>query len=220
MPIFSLSDKISFPSPELAEEDGLLAVGGDLSQERLLTAYSMGIFPWYSEDSPILWWSPDPRLVLFPSELKVSRSLRQCINKGLFSVTMNTAFAQVIQCCAANSRKGQAGTWITEGMRHAYTRLHGSGYAHSVEAWHDSKLVGGLYGIIIGKVFFGESMFAKMSNASKVAFVTFVEQLKQKGVRLIDCQVRTEHLVNLGAREIPRKEFLKTLKNALSQPSP
>jgi leucyl/phenylalanyl-tRNA--protein transferase len=174
MSIALLSDKISFPPPYLAEEDGLLAVGGDLSQERLLKAYSIGIFPWYSEDSPILWWSPDPRLVLFPSELNVSRSLRQFINKGIFTVTMNTAFEQVIQCCADTSRTGQSGTWITDEMIRAYTGLHRAGHAHSVEAWHNSELVGGLYGIIMGRMFFGESMFTKMSNASKVAFVTLL----------------------------------------------
>jgi len=216
MAIALLSDELYFPSPELAEEDGLLAVGGDLSQERILKAYSMGIFPWYSENSPILWWSPDPRLVLFPEELKVSRSLRQCMKKGMFTVTVNTAFEQVMRACAETSRKGQSGTWITEDMIIAYTGLHRSGYAHSVEAWQDGVLAGGLYGIILGKIFFGESMFSKISNASKVAFVVFVEQLKQKELRLIDCQVKTEHLVNLGAREIPRATFLKSLKKALS----
>lgn len=219
MSITLLTDEIFFPPPELAEEDGLLAVGGDLSQERLLKAYSMGIFPWYSEDSPILWWSPDPRLVLFPSELNVSRSLRQLINKGIFSVTVNTAFEQVIQCCADSSRKGQSGTWITEEMISAYTGLHRSGYAHSVEAWHEGQLVGGLYGIMLGRIFFGESMFAKISNASKVAFAAFVEQMIPRGLMLIDCQVTTEHLVRLGAREISRSTFLETLKKALSQPS-
>ncbi|MBI5847800.1 MAG: leucyl/phenylalanyl-tRNA--protein transferase [Nitrospirae bacterium] len=218
MSIALLTDTISFPSPEHAEEDGLLAVGGDLSRERLLKAYSMGIFPWYSEDSPILWWSPDPRLVLFPQELKISRSLRQCIKKGIFSVTMNTAFEQVIRCCAESCRKGQSGTWITDEMMDAYIMLHHSGHAHSVEAWHDGELAGGLYGIIMGRIFFGESMFSKISNASKVAFVTFVEQLKQKGFGLIDCQVKTEHLVSLGAREITRKEFLMALKKTLSPP--
>lgn len=216
MAIALLSDKLSFPPPERAEEDGLLAVGGDLSQERILKAYSMGIFPWYSENSPILWWSPDPRLVLFPEELKVSRSLRQCMKKGIFTVTVNTAFEQVMRACAEISRKGQSGTWITEDMIIAYTGLHCSGYAHSVEAWKDGVLAGGLYGIILGRIFFGESMFSKISNASKVAFVIFVEQLKLKGLRLIDCQVATEHLVNLGAREIPRKEFLKILHDTLS----
>lgn len=216
MAIALLSDKLSFPPPERAEKDGLLAVGGDLSQERILRAYSMGIFPWYSENSPILWWSPDPRLVLFPEELKVSRSLRQCMKKGIFTVTVNTAFEQVMRACAETNRKGQSGTWITEDMIIAYTGLHCSGYAHSVEAWKDGVLAGGLYGIILGRIFFGESMFSKISNASKVAFVIFVEQLKLKGLRLIDCQVATEHLVNLGAREIPRKEFLKILHDTLS----
>ncbi len=216
MSIALLSDEISFPPPHRSEEDGLLAVGGDLSQERLLKAYSMGIFPWYSEDSPILWWSPDPRLVLFPEELKVSRSLRQCMRNGLFTVTTNTAFEQVMRACAEATRKGQAGTWITEEMITAYTGLHRSGYALSVESWHEEQLVGGLYGIMLGRIFFGESMFANKSNASKVAFVTIIEQLKKNGVRLIDCQVRTEHLVSLGAREIPRNTFLKTLKEALS----
>jgi len=193
----------------------LLAVGGDLSQERLLKAYSMGIFPWYSEDSPILWWSPDPRLVLFPAELIVSRSLRQSMRNGLFTVTTNRAFEQVMRACAEAPRKGQAGTWITEEMISAYTGLHRSGYAHSVEAWHESQLVGGLYGIMLGRIFFGESMFAHKSNASKVAFATFVEQMIPKGLMLIDCQVRTEHLVSLGAREIPRTAFLNTLSRAL-----
>jgi leucyl/phenylalanyl-tRNA--protein transferase len=216
MSIALLSDEMSFPPPELAEEDGLLAVGGDLSQERLLKAYSMGIFPWYSEDSPILWWSPDPRLVLFPAELKVSRSLRQCLKKGLFTVTMNKAFEQVMRACAEADRKGQAGTWITEELISAYTGLHCSGYAHSVESWHEGTLVGGLYGVMLGRVFFGESMFSIMSNASKVAFVTFVEQFAAHEFDLIDCQVKTAHLVSLGAHEIPRATFLKTLEKALS----
>ncbi|MBI5632439.1 MAG: leucyl/phenylalanyl-tRNA--protein transferase [Nitrospirae bacterium] len=215
MSITLLSDEISFPPPELAEEDGLLAVGGDLSQERLLKAYSMGIFPWYSEDSPILWWSPDPRFVLFPEELHISRSLRQCMRKGLFTVTLNRAFGQVIQCCADNSRKDQPGTWITEAMMHAYIQLHHSGHACSVEAWHDGELAGGLYGVILGRIFFGESMFARKNNASKVAFATFVEQMIPKGLMLIDCQVRTEHLSHLGAREIPRTDFLNLLSRAL-----
>ena len=219
MPVTLLSDKISFPPPELAEEDGLLAVGGDLSQERLFKAYATGIFPWYSENSPILWWSPDPRLVLFPSELNVSRSLRQVIKKGIFTVTMNRAFEQVIQCCADSSRKGQSGTWITEEMMHAYKGLHRSGYAHSVEAWHEDRLVGGLYGIIMGRIFFGESMFALQSNASKTALAAFVELMIPQGLMLIDCQVRTEHLVRMGAREIPRAIFLKLLKKGLPQES-
>lgn len=214
MSITLLSDKIVFPPPACAEEDGLLAVGGDLSQERLLKAYSMGIFPWYSEDSPILWWSPDPRLVLFPKELRVSRSLRQCIRKGLFAVTMNRAFEQVMRACSETARKGQNGTWITEEMIKAYAGLHRSGYAHSVEAWHDGILVGGLYGVMLGRMFFGESMFAVKSNASKVAFAVFIEQMLPKGLMLIDCQVRTEHLASFGAREISRTDFLKILDRA------
>jgi len=216
MPVFLLSDDIIFPPPHLAEKDGLLAVGGDLSEKRILRAYAMGIFPWYTEGSPILWWSPDPRLVLFPDELKVSRSLRQCIKKGVFTITVNKAFKQVIRSCAVIRRKGQSGTWITRAMEDAYTRLHHSGYALSVEAWDGNKLVGGLYGILLGKVFFGESMFAQKSNASKAAFVTFVEQIREKGVSIIDCQMRTEHLLSLGAREIPRTAYLKILQKELS----
>ncbi len=217
MPVFKLSNEIIFPSPKLTRNDGLLALGGDLSEERLLLAYSMGIFPWYSEGSPILWWSPDPRLILIPEELKVSRSLRKAIIKGTFKVTVDTAFEQVMRGCSEIERKGQDGTWITEDMIEAYTSLHRSGYAHSVESWHNGELVGGLYGIILGKAFFGESMFSKMSNASKVAFVTFVETLKEQGFKLIDCQVKTEHLLSLGAKEVSRKKFLEMLKKALKE---
>ena len=215
MPIFHLPDEIIFPSPELAGKDGLLAIGGDLSEERLLKAYSMGIFPWYTEDSPILWWSPDPRLILIPEELKVSKSLRKVINKGIYKITIDTAFEQVMWSCAEIERKGQDGTWITEEMVEAYLRLHKAGYAHSIESWHGGELVGGLYGIILGKAFFGESMFSKMSNASKVAFVWLVEKLREQGFKLIDCQVTTGHLISLGAREVTRKEFLEMLRDAL-----
>jgi leucyl/phenylalanyl-tRNA--protein transferase len=215
MPVFRLPEELIFPDPVLAEKDGLLAVGGDLSENRILLAYSMGIFPWYSDDSPILWWSPDPRLVLVPGDLKVSRSLRQVIKKGIFTVTMNTAFGDVIRHCATINREGQQGTWLTKEMIDAYIRLHHAGYAHSVESWHDGQLAGGLYGIALGKAFFGESMFAKKSNASKVAFVTLVENLCNLDYHFIDCQVTTEHLKRLGAKEVSRKKFLGMLKRAL-----
>ena len=216
MPVYRLTEDLLFPPPALAEDDGLLAVGGDLSKERILLAYSMGIFPWYSDGSPILWWSPDPRLVLIPGELKVSRSLSQVIKKGVFSVTMDTAFDRVIRNCAEISRKGQQGTWITEQMISAYIRLHSAGYAHSVESWDKGELVGGLYGIALGKAFFGESMFAIKSNASKAAFVTLVQYLKKLNFSFIDCQVTTEHLKSLGAKEVDREKFLQMLKEALN----
>lgn len=219
MPIFMLTDELIFPPPELSEEDGLLAVGGDLSESRLLLAYSMGIFPWYSEGSPILWWSPDPRLVLLPDELKISRSLRQTIKKGDFKVTMDRAFNSVIRNCADVHLHEDRGTWITDDMIKAYTKLYRSGYAHSVETWYEGKLVGGLYGVSLGSAFFGESMFTKKSNASKVAFAAHVRQLKQWGFTLIDCQVTTGHLTSLGAREISRSEFLKMLGTAVKAPT-
>ena len=174
MPIFKLTNELIFPSPHLAEEDGLLAIGGDLSEARLLLAYSMGIFPWYSEGDPILWWSTDPRLVLFPEDLKVSRSLNQTLRKGIFNITFDEAFEEVIRNCASVHSKADGGTWITDDMMDAYIDLHHAGYAHSVESWFEGKLAGGLYGISIGSAFFGESMFAKKSDASKAAFVTLV----------------------------------------------
>ncbi len=216
MPVFRLPDEIVFPSPELADEDGLLAVGGDLGVERLLLAYSLGIFPWYSDGSPILWWSPDPRLVLFPPELKVSRSLRQTMKRGTFRVTFDTAFEKVMRGCADVSRKDGQGTWITEEMIRAYCRLHEEGCAHSVESWAEGELAGGLYGVARGGVFFGESMFSLRSNASKAALVTLVGRLKEEGFRIIDCQMTTPHLISLGAREIPRREFLAIVKEALA----
>jgi leucyl/phenylalanyl-tRNA--protein transferase len=219
VPIFRLTDDLIFPPPDLAEENGLLAVGGDLSLKRLLLAYSLGIFPWFSEDSPILWWSPDPRLVLFPDDLKVSRSLRQSIKKGKFSITMDRAFDTVIRNCARGKRGKEKGTWITTEMIHAYTALHRSGYAHSVEAWSENRLAGGLYGISLGSAFFGESMFAEQSDASKVAFVSLVNQLSEWEFSLIDCQVTTRHLKSFGAREITRSEFMKALKEALLVPT-
>jgi leucyl/phenylalanyl-tRNA---protein transferase len=220
MPVFILSDELLFPHPELAEKDGLLAVGGDLSEERVLLAYSLGIFPWYTSGLPILWWSPDPRLVLFPEDLRVSRSLRQTIRKGIFRVTVDNAFDEVIRSCECMHKREDGDTWITQGMIDAYTCLHRSGYAHSVESWYEGELAGGLYGVSMGKVFFGESMFTKKSDASKVAFVMLVRQMMQWDIRLIDCQVTTQHLIQFGARNVPRKAFLKMLKEALAAPAP
>ncbi len=219
MPVFLLSQEVTFPPPNLSSPEGLLAVGGDLSQERLLQAYRKGIFPWFSEGEPIMWWSPDPRLVLFPSELKVSRRLRRTIRRGTFRITMDSAFEQVIKSCAEIPRKHEKGTWITADMVAAYCRLHTAGFAHSVEAWSEGRLAGGLYGVAIGRCFFGESMFSNQSNASKVAFAELVEYLHKKKFRLIDCQVTTPHLKKFGAREIPRAEFLNILEEMREKPS-
>lgn len=203
----------AFPPVEYAlrEPDGLLAVGGDLAPERILNAYRHGIFPWFSPGQPILWWSPDPRAVLFPEKLKVSRSLRKTINHHTYRVTFDTAFAQVIRSCAETPRRRQDGTWISEEMQQAYIRLHELGYAHSAESWLGDELVGGLYGMRLGRIFFGESMFSRRSDASKVPFVHLVRKLQDDGVVLIDCQVTTEHLLSLGAEEIPRKRFIELL---------
>jgi leucyl/phenylalanyl-tRNA--protein transferase len=204
-----LTQKIEFPDVSEASAEGLLAVGGDLSPERLLYAYQNGIFPWFDETEPILWWSPDPRFVLFPEYLKVSKSMSQVLRKNQFKVTENQAFRDVIENCAIAKREGQHGTWITDDMIDAYTKLHQLGYAKSVEVWENDELVGGLYGIAIeNKVFCGESMFAKVSNASKVAFITLVQNSNYK---LIDCQLHTKHLESLGAKHISRLEFLKYL---------
>jgi len=211
MPVYRLTDELIFPHPSLADPGGLVAVGGDLSPERLLLAYAHGIFPWYSDLSPILWWSPDPRLVLFPGELKISRSLRRVIKKQVFTVTMNSSFGEVIRACAQT--RGE--TWITGEMIEAYAALHELGYAHSFESRHEGRLVGGLYGIALGRAFFGESMFSAMSDASKVALVFLVRFLADLGFEFIDCQTTTEHLRRFGAREIPRKEFLDRLGRAL-----
>jgi len=210
MPLFALDNELIFPPAQLAEQDGLLAIGGDLSMERLLLAYRQGIFPWY-EGKIILWWCPDPRFVLFPEELKESKSMRQLHKRNVFDFRTNTAFGEVIANCKTISRPGQEGTWITEEVKAAYTRLHEAGYAHSAETYHDGELVGGLYGIRLGKVFFGESMFSKVSNASKYAFIQYVRLLQEEGVQLIDCQVYTEHLESLGARMIPRTTFIESL---------
>jgi len=209
-----LDEEIRFPPVEMADEDGLLAVGGDLSRERLLHAYRNGIFPWY-ENKYILWWSPDPRFVLFPSELKISSSMKQLLKKQTFEFSVNQDFNSVITQCKAISRRGQEGTWITEEMRNAYNDLHFAGYAVSAEVRLNGELVGGLYGLRIGKMFFGESMFSRCSNASKYAFISYVQQLKSEGVELIDCQVYTAHLESLGARMIPRAEFLDIVKASM-----
>jgi leucyl/phenylalanyl-tRNA--protein transferase len=219
MAVFRLTDEIVFPPPEYAEENGLLAVGGDLSEERLLLAYSMGIFPWYSEDSPVLWWSPDPRLVLVPKDMKVSRSLRQTMKKGIYKVTTDRAFDEVMRGCAAVHKRKDCGTWITDDMIRAFGKLHHSGYAHSVESWYEGELAGGLYGVSLGRAFFGESMFTKRADASKVAFATLVRHLAHWNFELIDCQVTTGHLMRFGAKEISRPAFLEMLRHALSVPT-
>jgi leucyl/phenylalanyl-tRNA--protein transferase len=219
VPIHRLPRAIAFPDPSLAEPDGLLAVGGDLSPQRLVAAYALGIFPWFSEDTPILWWSPDPRLVLLPAEMHVPRSVVRTLRRGRFRVTADRAFGQVIRRCAGRARPGQEGTWITAEMAEAYQRLHALGLAHSFEAWEGETLAGGLYGVSLGAAFFGESMFADRPDASKVAFVSAVEHLAARGLELLDCQVRTEHLVRFGAREIPRSEFQHRLASALTRPT-
>jgi leucyl/phenylalanyl-tRNA--protein transferase len=219
MPVFQLPDDILFPDPSLAEPDGLLAVGGDLSPERLLSAYKNGIFPWYSEHEPILWWSPDPRLVLFPQKLKVSHSLKQKIKKCVFSVRMDSDFVQVISACAETERDHEKGTWITDEMKAAYIELHRIGYAHSVECYFDGKLAGGLYGVSLGKAFFGESMFHMMTDTSKIALYYLVEKAKEFDFLFIDSQVETEHLISLGAELISRKKYLKLLTEAIHFPS-
>lgn len=210
-----LTDKIQFPNPNTATPEGVVAIGGDLSVERLLLAYKSGIFPWYDEGSPIIWWSPDPRMVLYPSELKISKSMRQVIAKQTFTVTYNTCFREVITQCANAKRKNQDGTWITNNMIKAYCKLNKLGYATSVEVWQDKELVGGLYGIDLGTIFCGESMFAKVSNASKVGLINFVQYLQKKNYVLIDCQVYTQHLQSLGAKEISREAFLSILHNTV-----
>ena len=215
--MFLLNNDLVFPPVEMADEDGLLAIGGDLSTERLLLAYREGIFPWYNEDEPICWWSPDPRFVLYPAGLKVSSSMRTVLNNGKFRFTINRAFAQVIQNCKAITRKGQDGTWISPAVQTAYTLLHEKGYAYSAEAWMDGKLVGGLYGIRLGNIFFGESMFSKEKNASKFAFINYVQHLQKENVQLIDCQIYTEHLESLGAGMISRELFTRIIAENTGQ---
>lgn len=213
------NDNQPFPHPDraLTEPDGLLAAGGNLTPRRLLRAYRMGIFPWYSADQPILWWSPDPRLVLLPECLKVSRSLRKTLRKGLFAITADTAFEQVVAACAG-PRQGEPGTWITSEMFRAYCRLHRLGHAHSIETWQQGELVGGLYGVSLGRVFYGESMFSWISDASKIALVALATQLQRWEFAVIDCQVTTAHLLSMGAVDIPRSSFLQLLECYCPQP--
>lgn len=215
MPVFVLSEELVFPPPRLAAADGLLAVGGDLSRERLLLAYRMGIFPWYSEGEPILWWSPDPRLVLYPREFRIPRSLAKVIRRGELTVSMDQAFQDVIGECARVRRESGEGTWIVPEMLEAYCGLHRAGVAHSVEVWREGKLAGGLYGVALGRSFFGESMFTRVTNASKVALAALVSHVQALSFDLIDCQVTTGHLMRLGAREISRERYLKDLGSSL-----
>jgi len=209
--IFRLDDRLLFPEPSLAEEDGLLAIGGDLSVGRLLLAYRSGIFPWYSDDTPILWYSPHERFVLFPDELKISKGMQQVLRSGRFKVTYDQCFDRVIEACSISKREGQDGTWITADMKAAYINLHRHGHAHSVEVWQGDELVGGLYGVEVGRAFCGESMFSKVSNASKVALISLC---RPERYDLIDCQVHTGHLESMGARLISRKEYMNILQNA------
>ncbi len=220
MPIFRLSDKVSFPPPHYAARNGLLAIGGDLSESRLLLAYRMGIFPWFSPYDPILWWSPDPRLVLYPDEIHVPGRLRRKINSGIFKVTSDTAFDRVIDECARVRRENNEETWLVDDMIEAYCGLHEQGYAHSVETWYRDELAGGLYGVCLGGSFFGESMFTRVSDASKVALAALCCYMSENDFDIIDCQVPTAHLVWMGAREIPRKFFLKQLEASVEKPTP
>jgi len=218
MPVYRLNADPVFPDPELAGPDGLLAVGGDLGSARLLNAYRRGIFPWYGEGDPILWWSPDPRLVLDPRTIVVSKSLERTIRKNPFRITLDTAFEEVITRCASVERSGQPGTWIVPDMRFAYIQLHRLGFAHSVEAWAGDRLAGGLYGISLGQAFFGESMFTNQPDASKVCLVYLAALLRSWDFDCIDCQVTTDHLLRMGAFEITRRDFLKRLKSSLRSP--
>jgi leucyl/phenylalanyl-tRNA---protein transferase len=215
LPVYLLDNSLRFPPVQEAEE-GIVAVGGDLAPERLLSAYQHGIFPWYSDGEPIIWWSPDPRFVLMPDDLHISSSMQRVINSGTFTATFDTDFDFVIRQCAVSSRKGQDGTWITNEMIDAYNRLHHLGYAHSVEVRKDNRIVGGMYGISLGKCFFGESMFFTEANASKFAFIFLVQWLKRHGFHFLDAQVYTTHVASLGAKNISRDEFMQLLKTGLS----
>ena len=218
MPVFQLSRRLEFPPPALAEE-GLLAVGGDLSVNRLLLAYSLGIFPWFSEGEPILWWSPDPRMVITPGTLRVSRRLARTLRQGKFRFTVDTHFPEVIRACAEASRPDQDGTWIVPAMQEAYVALHHAGFAHSFEVWQGKDLAGGLYGVSLGAAFFGESMFSRVADASKAALVRLVQACVARGIGLIDCQMSTPHLQSMGGVELPRPEFLDRLRGAIAAPT-
>jgi leucyl/phenylalanyl-tRNA--protein transferase len=220
MTVFALPAQPVFPDPSLADEDGLLAVGGDLSPQRLLMAYGRGIFPWYSENAPILWWSPEPRLILEPSRVHVPKRLERILRQGAFRFTLDTAFERVIAGCAQTPRRGACGTWIVPEMLAAYCRLHELGFAHSIEVWSGGTLVGGLYGVALGGAFFGESMFYNEPDASKAGFVTLIRALNRAGFILFDCQQTTAHMVRFGGFEVSRDEFLSRLEQALELPSP
>jgi len=215
MPIAFLTKELKFPPVENANSEGLLAVGGDLSPERLILAYQSGIFPWFNEDSLILWWSPTARMVLYPHKIKISKSMRKVVDTHPFRLTKNTCFEAVLHACATVPRNGQKGTWITNDMKKAYVRLHQRGVAQSYEVWEGSRLVGGLYGVDLGHVFCGESMFSTSNNASKFAFIKLAKELEEKNYTLIDCQVYNEHLASMGAEEIPRAEFIRILKQSI-----
>lgn len=210
--LFFLTETLVFPAVDSANAEGLLAVGGDLSADRLLLAYQNGIFPWFNRDSLILWWSPDPRMILYPDRIKISKSMGKVLRSNQFKLTINTCFKKVLDHCSSVEREGQDGTWITENMKKAYMELHERGYAKSYEVWEAGQLVGGLYGVDLGHVFCGESMFSLTSNASKFAFIQLAHELHHKAYRLIDCQIHTDHLASLGAQEIPRKQFIELLK--------
>ena len=218
MPVYSLGSEPVFPPAEYSNPDGILAVGGDLSPERLIAAYTHGIFPWYSSETPIIWWSPDPRFVVFPSDVKVSKSMRQVLKREIFEIKFDTSFREVITACSGK-RKHEKGTWITAEMIEAYVVLHKLGYAHSIEAWHEEKLAGGLYGVSLGGMFFGESMFSRESNASKAAFIVLAHNLVNLGFDLIDSQVHTDHMESLGAFEMDRDIFLEIVKKSVKRDS-
>ena len=217
MPLFRLSKSLDFPPAWLARSDGLLCIGGDLSPKRLLLAYKNGIFPWFSKNEPILWWSPDPRLILFPKKIKILKKIKKKINKNIYSITVNKAFEQTIRSCAKPRKKKHEGTWLVDEMVDSYIKLHTLGYAHSIETWRENKLVGGLYGICLGKSFFGESMFSFENDASKIALVALSNHLKKQGFDLIDCQVTTNHLLSMGAVEISRNSFLDIILESVKK---